>query len=110
MWQYFLDNAIWFGVVVTIDVLALAFLWLVLRRRNEMPEDNDDMRATRSTPPGNDQDWQYIWAASEKAHRAWPVVKVLLALFGNWKVIGVGLFAGLALGGQELLIALGVWK
>jgi len=67
-------------------------------------------RSTRKTPPDDEDDWSYIWSGVDKAHQVWPVGKVLLGLFGNWKVIGLGLVAFLVMGGQEVLTAWGIWK
>ncbi len=64
----------------------------------------------RKTPPETAEEYQYIWEGVQRAHDGWPVMRVLLAIFLNWKVILLGVVAGLVLGGQEVLQAWGVWK
>jgi len=58
-------------------------------------------------PPESPEQWQYYWDGIEKAHAAWPVVKPMLGIVENWKLILVGVMVGLALGGSEVLEAWG---
>lgn len=67
-------------------------------------------KASRATPPNDEDDWKYLWTGAQKAHEGWFVVKVQMAIFGNWKVILMGVIAGAILGGQEVLQAWGLWK
>jgi len=62
----------------------------------------------RRSPPETPEDHAYLWDGARKAHAAWPVSSALLAVFNNWKGIAVGLGAGIALGGEKLLSALGL--
>ncbi len=64
----------------------------------------------RQTPPKTPEDYKYLWEGAQKAHDGWPVVRVMVAIFGNWKVILMGVIAGSAMGGQEVLQAWGFWK
>ena len=66
--------------------------------------------AIKDREPKNEDEWKYIWSGAKKAHDGWFVVKVQTAIFGNFKVIIMGLIAGLILGGQEILEAWGMWK
>jgi hypothetical protein len=64
-------------------------------------------RSNRRTPPETEDDFEYLWSGARKAHAGWPVVKRLVAIFGNWKLIAVGVIVGLAMGGTEVLQAWG---
>jgi hypothetical protein len=71
---------------------------------------SDQYKASRTTPPETPDDWRYLWRGAEKAHAGWFVVKVQMAIFGNWKVLLLGVVAGAVMGGGEVLRAWGVWK
>jgi len=62
----------------------------------------------RRTPPETPEEYAYLWEGARKAHDAWPVTSALLAIFNNWKGIAIGLAAGIAMGGKDLLSALGL--
>lgn len=62
----------------------------------------------RRTPPETPDEWAHIWGGSRKAHELWTVLAPLSAILKNWKAIGIGLAIGLAIGGKQLLISLGV--
>jgi hypothetical protein len=64
----------------------------------------------RKTPPETDEEWAYIWTAVRQSHESWPLLRVQIALFGNWKIIMVGVIIGLALAGTETLQAWGFLK
>lgn len=64
-------------------------------------------RTTRGTPPRDEDDYQAIWQTVERMDQSWPFLKVIVAVFGNWKAIGLGVMAGLAFGGKEILQAWG---
>ncbi len=63
--------------------------------------------ATRAKPPEDDDEWQYVWQAVDMAHKGWPIVRIWVAFYSNWKAIGIAVFLGLSLGGKELLTAWG---
>ena len=69
---------------------------------------DDDKISVRQTPP-EDHEWPYVWDALHKAQVGWRVVRVMVALFDNWKIIGIGVLIGLALGGKEMLAAWGLF-
>lgn len=71
---------------------------------------DEDKFGVRGTPPETHAEWAHVWEAVQKSHAGWPVVKPLLAIFGNWKVIGAGIIVMVAMGGQEILQAWGLWK
>lgn len=56
----------------------------------------------RSTPPEKPEEHQYIWEGARKAHEAWPVNKVLVAMFGNWKVLVICGLIGALLGWESI--------
>lgn len=62
----------------------------------------------RRTPPETPDEWAHIWDGSRKAHDLWRILSPLAAVIGNWKAIAFGLAIGLAIGGKQLLISLGV--
>ena len=62
----------------------------------------------RRTPPETPDEHAYIWEGVRKAHELWGVLSPLAAIFKNWKAIAFGLAIGLALGGKQLLISLGL--
>lgn len=49
-----------------------------------------------------------MWEGVRKAHELWKALSPLVAIMSNWKAIAFGLAIGLALGGKQLLISLGV--
>ena len=67
-------------------------------------------KSTRKTEADGPDDWEYIWDAADKAHKMWPVGSVMAGLFGNWKVLILGVVAFMVMGGQELLESWGMWK
>lgn len=60
-------------------------------------------RSRRRTPPDGEDDWEYLWEAARKANEGWAVVKPLLGIFGNWKLILTAVLVALAFGGVEVL-------
>ena len=68
---------------------------------------NNEKFSVRQTPAETPQEWAYLWSAAEKTHSSWFVVRILTAIGGSWKVIGVGLIIGIALGGNAFVEALG---
>jgi hypothetical protein len=67
-----------------------------------------DDRSTRRGPPEDADDWVHLWRGADYAHRGWPFVSVVVAVFGNWRVIGAGILGGIAVGGADLLAAMGI--
>lgn len=61
-----------------------------------------DDKSTRKTPPESEDDWAYVWDGLRKAHSGWFIVKVLIAVFGNWRVIMIGSSFALIVIGPEL--------
>ena len=79
----------------------------------------------RRTPPETPEDHAFLWSSAEKAeemwtnyetlragaeraHEMWAVLGIVVAILNNWKGIMVGVGIGVALGGKDLLLALGV--
>ena len=62
----------------------------------------------RRTPPESEEDHAYLWEGARKAHELWRVLSPLAAVISNWKAIAFGLAVGLAIGGKQLLISLGL--
>lgn len=66
------------------------------------------MTTARDRPPKDEKEWEDIWSGINKAHAGWPVVKVMLAIFSNWKIICAGVILALVFGGKDLLSYIGV--
>ena len=68
---------------------------------------DDDQKFSRREPP-EDNEWPLIWSGIDKAHKGWPVVKILVALNDNWKLVAVLIAVAVLAGGRDILKALGV--
>lgn len=79
----------------------------------------------RREPPETPEEHAFIWSSAEKAHEMWAnyktlstgaerahemwaVLGVIVAILNNWKGIMIGMGLGLAIGGKDLLLAIGV--
>lgn len=47
----------------------------------------NDPKTGRNTPPDDDE-WDGIWSAIDKAHKGWIVVGPVWAVVSNWKALG----------------------
>ena len=73
--------------------------WNVERRKEieKLDEAQDSIRETLNSLSAR------VTKAEDKLQEAWFVLKPLIGIFGNWKLIAVGLMTGLAFGGVEVL-------
>lgn len=58
--------------------------------------------STKDRPPESPDEWATVWSGVQKAHDGWFIVKVLIAVFGNWRVIMIGSTFALIVLGPEL--------
>lgn len=70
----------------------------------------DKIRSSKDRAPKDEAEWQYLWSGVDRAHEGWPIVKIQVAIFGNWKILALGVIAFIVMGGQELLQAWGLMQ
>ncbi len=69
---------------------------------------DEERKYARSRPAETDDDWRDIWLATERSHLGWKVVRVAVAVAENWKIIALMIGGAIALGGRDILLAMGV--